>query len=293
MNKHAVNDFGILTLATSDDYLKAIGLALSCRLSNKGIPLAVACSPKLFPLLESYFDFLIPEKAGLKGFAHKVYLDQYTPFERTIFLDSDVLVFRSIIESTSAWPDQPYTACGRWKTDGFSAFGLDRKATIQRLGVSELVCIDGAGHAMFKKTQSHAVFERARFVTENYSKFAPGARYADEDVMNIVMTEMGLQPAPYGDFFSRYLSAKKGTVQMDVSESKCQFISVDTGQMFQPCMMHFAADEAPLQYGRQLWRLFSRMNVSRKGVVEMCLGDLYKLKIKSRAHALKKRILLR
>jgi len=78
--------FGFLTLATRADYLKAIGLSLSLEVSNPGVPRAVACSEDLFPLLEHYFDFLVPEVKGLKGFAHKVYLDVYTPFSKTMFL---------------------------------------------------------------------------------------------------------------------------------------------------------------------------------------------------------------
>ena len=75
--------FGILTLATPSDYLKAIGLALSLKVSNPGVPLAVACHPRIKPLLAPHFDFVIDEQPDIRGFAHKVYLDYYTPFEKT------------------------------------------------------------------------------------------------------------------------------------------------------------------------------------------------------------------
>jgi hypothetical protein len=60
--------FGILTLATPDNYRKAIGLALSLRVSNPGVPTAVACSPKLHATLAPYFDRLIDEDPTLRGF---------------------------------------------------------------------------------------------------------------------------------------------------------------------------------------------------------------------------------
>jgi len=193
--------FGFLTLATRADYLKAIGLSLSLEASNPGVPRAVACSENLFPLLDPYFDYLVPEIKGLKGFAHKVYLDVYTPFDKTMFFDSDVLVFQRVEEHIRTWPAQPYNACGKWRADGVSAFGLDRAKVAKRLGVSKLVCIDGAGHAYFDKSESFSIFERARYITERYDEFGGGAKYADEDVINMVMTEFGLEPSTYGTFF--------------------------------------------------------------------------------------------
>ena len=88
--------FGVLTLASPNDCLKAIGLSLSLKASNPGVPTAVACSPKLKAALSPFFDFVIEERPGLRGFVHKVYLDEYTPFDTTFFLDSDILLFPAL-----------------------------------------------------------------------------------------------------------------------------------------------------------------------------------------------------
>jgi hypothetical protein len=95
-------EFGVLTLATDNDYLKAIGLALSLRVTNPAVPLAIACNASVAEKAGRFFDHVIPEQAGLRGFVHKVYLDRYSPFERTLFLDSDVLVFRICSPTLSA-----------------------------------------------------------------------------------------------------------------------------------------------------------------------------------------------
>ena len=110
--------FGILTLASPSDYLKAIGLSLSLRASNPGVPTAVACSLKLKPLLTPYFDYVIEERPGLRGFVHKVYLDEYTPFDTTFFLDSDILCFRPLKPYVEVWNNPIYSACGRYHTGG-------------------------------------------------------------------------------------------------------------------------------------------------------------------------------
>ncbi|MBK9439983.1 MAG: hypothetical protein IPN53_01215 [Comamonadaceae bacterium] len=281
---------GILTLATPSDYLKAIGLALSLKITNPDLPRAVACNSSLFTLLEPYFDYCIEERCDIRGFAHKVFLDKYSPFENTLFLDSDVLVFQSVHSHVALWPDQAYSACGKYRSDGVSAFGLERSLVLRRLGVKEMVCIDGAGHAFFRKSLSGVVFDRARFITSNYSEFAGNAKYADEDVMNIVMTELGLQPAKSADFFSRYLSAVSGTINLNASEGVCEFISHDTGRLFAPCMMHFAADEAPLAYTRYLWRLYATSGVSTSGLLSLGLKDYYRQHIRNPISRLRQRL---
>jgi hypothetical protein len=72
-------EFGVLTLATDNDYLKAIGLALSLRVTNPAVPLAIACNASVAEKAGRFFDHVIPEQAGLRGFVHKVYLDRYSP----------------------------------------------------------------------------------------------------------------------------------------------------------------------------------------------------------------------
>lgn len=272
--------FGVLTLATPSDYLKAIGLALSLKVSNPGVPLAVACHPRLKHLLTPYFDHVIDEKPDIRGFAHKVYLDHYSPFEKTLFLDSDVFVFKPLAGYVQEWGDTPYVACGAYVAGGRSSFGFDRDYLLKQMGKDRLVCIDGAGHAFFCKTACESVFARAREITANYTEIGRGARYADEDVMNIVMTEFDLKPAKRYPFFSRYLSAKKGSVKMDAATGTCRFILIDTGMLFEPCMMHFAANEAPLVYTTQLWKLFSRSGVKTKGLLKMGLQDSWEQHIK-------------
>lgn len=272
--------FGILTLATPGDYLKAIGLALSARVSNPGVQLAVACSPEVAPLVSPYFDHVIEEKQGLRGFVHKVYLDEYSPFEKTFFFDSDVLLFRPVKPYAEEWGQSSYMAVGSHETGGLSCFHLDRSSMLRKLGRQYMVSIDGAGHALFTKPGCTAVFDQAREVTSNYREIAGDIRYADEDVLAIVMTMMDLPPAPIGNFFSRYFSARPGSIRMDASSGECEFIWRDTGKRFQPCMMHFAANEAPVAYTRQLIKLFRKFGVPIHGLLIMVIRDIFETKLR-------------
>lgn len=289
--------FGILTLCTQDDYLKAIGLALSLKVSNPGVPLAVACNPPhLKPLLAPHFDFVIDQRPDVRGFAQKVHLDHYTPFDRTLFLDSDILVFKSVAPFIKEWGDVPYVATGRYVTGGFSSFKFDRNALLQRMGWGRMVCIDGAGHAYFCKPECETIFNRAREITANYKEIAGDIRYADEDVMNIVLTEFGIVPPSRHPFFSRHLSAKRGTLEMDASLGKCHFVQAGSslkGQPYEPCMMHFAVNEAPLAYTRQLFKLFSKFGLPTKGLFKFWAVLFWKRHIEFPLHKALKRMVMR
>jgi hypothetical protein len=274
-------NFGILTLATPNDYLKAIGLALSLKVSNPGVPLAVACHPRLKHLLEPHFDFVVEERPDVRGFAHKVHLDHYSPFDRTLFLDSDILVFKSVAPYIQAWGDAPYIATGHYVIGGFSSFGFDRNKLLKRMGLERMVCIDGAGHAFFCKPACRGFFDRAREITSNYKEIAGNAKYADEDVMNIVMTEFSIAPPPRYPFFSRHISAKWGTWEMDAAIGKCIGALVETGMSFEPCMMHFAENEAPLAYSLQLLKLFSKFDLPTKELFKFGSKLFWKRHIKT------------
>ncbi len=280
-------EFGILTCAAPNDYLKAIGLALSVRVSNPGVPIAIACSPKLRPLLAPHFDVVVDEATGIRGFEHKVHLDRYTPFKTTMFFDSDVLIFKPVRPFAEAWGNYAFRACGHYRSDGFSSFGMDRAAALRRLGKDQLVVIDGAGHSLFRLPESGPVWDRAREITAHHNEYFGKIQYADEDVLNYVMTEFDLPPAPIGEFFSRYLSAVPGTLKMNAAEGLCTFTRVDNGQPQSPCMMHFAANEAPFPYHRQLRLLYRKFGVDPSGLWRSAWDDYYATKIHAPLHRIK------
>lgn len=283
-------EFGFLTLAIKSDYHKAIGLALSLRVSNPGIPVAIACPESIRHLVEPYFDYVINQDPNFKGFAQKVNLDRYTPFNKTLFLDSDILVFKDLKPHLETWVGAPYLACGDYVTEGSSCFDLNISNTLQILNKKRFVKIEGVGHGLFQKPDCTRFFERAREVTDNYTKYAGNAKYADEDAVSIVMTEFDYPPAPWGIFCSRYMGAKYGTMKMNAVKGECSYIRVDTGEPISPCTMHFARDEAPFAYTWQLYKLYKHFNVPTKGLLSHAFVGFYKLEIKLRLHLYKKQL---
>ena len=169
-------------------------------------------------------------------------------------------------------------------------FGLDRDAVLKKIGHDKLVVIDGAGHACFQKEASRELFALARQITANYQDYAGDIAYADEDVMSIAMTMLNLAPSPYLDFFSRYLSAVPGTLVMDSSKGICHYISTIDNEPYAPCIMHFAANEAPVAYTRELMRLFRAYNVSTRGLLALGSNDFWMTHVKPTLRTVKKKL---
>jgi hypothetical protein len=266
--------FGVLTLATPSDFPKAIGLSLSLRISNPEVKLAVACAPHLEPILTPYFNYIIHEDRTLRGFEHKVNLDRYSPFDDTFFFDSDVLVFGKFSALGKHWWEQSYSVCGRNKTDGYSCFGLDRAQTARKLGVSQMVDIDGAGHALFRSPECKPLFEKAREITKDFKRWTGTERYADEDIVAVAMTVLAIKPMPDDTFLATYVGSKKHLQAFDASKGVC--IDQDgNGRTRSPMMMHFAANQAPVAYFFQLSKLYKRFNVNRRDLVSMTIKDSY------------------
>jgi hypothetical protein len=285
--------FGILTLATPSDYRKAIGLALSLRVSNPGVPTAVACSPKVRPFVAPHFDQVIDEDPTLRGFEHKLHLDRYSPFDRTFFFDADVLVFRPLREVHADWAGHAYAACGCHASKPTSPFGLDRERVLKILGKVRFVCIDGAGHAYFEKPACNVIFDLARSIAADYSSYAGNIRLADEDVLDIAMTMLDLEPMSAEGFWSRYCSGQAGTIEMDAAHGLCRYVAVTSGRTEEPYMMHFARNEAPFVHSAQLRRLYRKFRVDGEGLRRLALDNWIEVNVAWPAKRVAKKCLRR
>lgn len=265
-----MSESGILTMCYEADWHKAIGLSLCLRARSTKLPTAVVAPETLRAKLEPYFDNFIPERTDLRGFMHKVYLDEYSPFTKTLFLDADMLVFRDPQELFDRWAGNAYMARGRSVKEGKSSFGLDRARILERLNKKSFACIDGAGHAYFEKPACHVVFNRAREVLQEYSSWAPSAAVADEDILGIVMTELDIHPELNKQVVGFPKAILKTIAPMDPVRGTCEYIDLD-GDHLNPLIMHFPRDMSPLLYHKHL-ALLSTQFQGPKGVIFRYIG---------------------
>lgn len=255
-----VTSLGVLTMCHHSDWHKAIGLAMSIRARSPGTRLAVVADESLWSRLSPYFEYLIPEISGLRGFEHKVHLDDYSPFQRTLFVDADMLAFKDISSLISRWAGSPFIARGSVVQSGTSSFGLRRDTVLQRLGKSNYSCFDGAGHYYFEKPGCRPVFERGRELIRDINKGLPGARVvADEDVFGVVATELDIEPDQRKDVVGFLGAVQRWVDRAMIVEGRCRYIDL-AGDLVEPVFLHFPRDMAPLRYHRLLSQLSKAYN---------------------------------
>ncbi len=260
---------GILTMCYEADWHKAIGLAMSLRMVKSELPVAVCCPPSLRSKVENHFDFYIPQRGDLSGFVHKLHLDEYSPFQRTLFIDADILIFRDPQELFDHWEGQPYMARGELLRESTSSFGLRRGDILAKMNKEHFSCIGGAGHAYFEKPACQPIFDRARQILLEYDQWAPGANIADEDIFGIVMTEREIFPDQRNDITAYSKIAAKNSLVVNVENGVCNFIN-SSGQKIHPLMLHFHTRANPIQYHAELTRLAKLYDV--RGVNWRTLG---------------------
>lgn len=257
-----MSESGILTMCYEADWHKAVGLSLCLRARSTKLPTAVVAPETLRAKLEPYFNHFIPERTDLRGFMHKVYLDEYSPFTKTLFLDADMLVFRDPQELFDRWAGNAYMARGRSVKEGKSSFGLDRARILERLNKESFACIDGAGHAYFEKPACHAIFDRAREVLQDYSSWAPTAAVADEDILGIVMTELDIYPEEDKQVVGFPKAILKTIAPMDPVRGNCEYIDLD-GDHLNPLIMHFPRNMSPVMYHYYLSKIAKSDNLGK------------------------------
>jgi len=270
----AESDFGVLTLATGSDAHKAAAMACSLRRCHPGISISLATPAHLVDFMKPFFDEVVPERTDIKGFEQKLYLDHYSPYERTLFLDADMYVFRDPIPVVEQWAGSAYTARGTYFTEGMSSFGLDRRRCLEKIGKDRLVVIGGAGHGYFERSRCGELFELSRSLAKDRTRFADNNwKFADEDVIGVAMTLLGLAPQEAEDLLCGP-AAPGFRVIMD--GPRCEALD-SQGRVMQPRLLHFLAKQRALLYHRMIDDIPEvRRHFGRKHLLRAAFRDLYK-----------------
>lgn len=236
------------------DWRKAIGLALSLKARGCCLPTAVVAPATLESKLSKHFDCFVPERTELSGFMHKLYLDEYSPFTKTLFVDADILALRDPTELFEKWAGMKYMTRGRTTESGTSHFGLDRAFVLRKINKTKFVVLDSAGHAYFEKPACIPVFERAREVVSDYYTWAPNAKIADEDVMGIVMTDMDIQPVSDKNIVGYPVAVKQTKRKLDAFLGQWEYIDWE-GTTLSPLFIHYFNNMSPLCHYWEIFRL--------------------------------------
>jgi hypothetical protein len=236
---------GFLTIAIGHDrYAKqAEVLSSSLKRNMPGVPLAVVTDNDR---LSGVADVIIPPlKAIPVGVAQKVWLDHYTPFEETLFIDSDCIATRPFHEELREIQQFDFSPTMERVTarNGTDEYIANLAETLQMIGGDSFPKFNGGVYFFNASARSAAVFRVAREFHENYRAYGikifdrsgPG----EETVFALALAKLGLTDL-YHDHgrLMRTPTGLKGPLAIEPLGGGCSFERYDGS--VSPAICHFA-----------------------------------------------------
>lgn len=181
----------------------------------------------------------LPSGENLRGTEFHLFIDQYSPYERTLYVDADCLLCSSDIDSI--WDElrsYSVTFPGRKLTDG--VWRVDISSVMSRYGISYVVQLNGGVFYFDRSSKSTEFFSTAQriFVTEREKasvKHHSGGGFANEPIWGITMalTESPIFP------LSRQLNVSTLRTEVWTLHSDGKVGLVKDGATWFPVFCHF------------------------------------------------------
>jgi hypothetical protein len=197
---------GYITLACgSDKYLRmAVTLALSIKLNDPTRPICLIHDEniRLDPGVEKIFDYLVlmPSEPDYVGCMNKIRLFDYSPFEKTIYIDSDSVMVKNDMEQHWKKFDGNYFNLAGTKKNSGVWYQLDLAEVCRKADVPYIVTMNSGVFYFERNARAKAFFEQVKelFVTKRdlVGRIHQGrlAQYADEPFIGLAMGLNGIMP---------------------------------------------------------------------------------------------------
>ncbi len=232
--------------------------------------------------LAALYDVRLPYKPEWgRGFDYKFFLNDYSPFERTLYIDCDCIVVGNLDHVWDVFRAVPFGVEGRQVSDG--DFDGDVAGMCRRLGVESIPRFNGGMYYFDKSDVAMAVFETAREIMSRYREFNlnPMARgfSSDEPVVAMSLATHGIQAVDDGGTTMRTPIGLRGPLHIDVLRGYCRFNK--EGIEVRPAIAHFSDWRSrSFHYNREALKLYlaRRLSVAPRtisAVVNATCNPLY------------------
>jgi hypothetical protein len=237
-----VTDVGVLTLAYGRPTFveQAKSLARSIRHRSTDVSLAVATDfePTAF---DGLFDIVIPWRFDRwPGVASKLELHDITPFETTLFIDSDCLCIRSIEPVIDYFAGQDFAVYG----GNLAEFSWGDRSGAQRAFVdaASYPSFNGGLYYFRRSPQAAEVFARAQHFFAHYDALGlrrPHGRMNDEPLISLAMASLGLRATDRPDLVVMVAPEPPAfAIDLDLLGGRCALVR--RGEIVEPEIVHFA-----------------------------------------------------
>ncbi|WOI52357.1 hypothetical protein [Parvularcula sp. LCG005] len=197
---------GYVTLAFGEQryFELALNVALSVRLKDPDRPISlIHDGQRDIAHMTPFFDQVItmPIDPQYKGFANKLRLYPFSPYDKTMFLDGDCLIVKG--DMGRHWlkaEGHAFTVAGEKRING-QWYGQDIKTLIDTLEIPYLVQMNSGVFYFEKGAEAEAFFETANRYFHNQLNGIANAngekQYADELFLGAAMGRLDIPPLKY------------------------------------------------------------------------------------------------
>jgi len=290
---------GIITMAFGKDrYIKmAKCLGKSIKRINNEVSTDIV-TDRIRENFES-FDYKIKmDKKRGNGVTQKLYLNYYSPFDTTLFIDSDCIVYRDI---NIMW--ERFDSCGEFavEIEGYARKEDDYKwsknleKTLEKSGIEKLPLYNG-GVYYFKKSEiTEKVMEKAREFYRRRKELGikpfKNSPVNEETVIGMSIEKSKIEmPTFSGKIMGKSEYEYEKIKHVNVLDGECKHIR--KGEQFNPVLIHYnIGRQTSYDYLKQIYMLeggegvFSRVNYFSKALLKSNYHD-----VKSRIKRTKERI---
>jgi hypothetical protein len=268
----------VFTIATgSQVYLRyAVNLARSFALHNKVENTSFHIITDQQCDLPADLSFVktaaLPSEAAAEGLTPKLYLDLLAPTPRSLFLDSDCLVFRDLQFVFDRFRDRPISVVGVAVADG-DWCGPPAAALCSQFGFAAMPRFNGGLYYVERGAAATKIYQTARQLRSQYDALGfhrHRAGFNEEPLVSLAMAIHAQEPiADDGSILSDLGAGLQGT-NIDVLHGKSVLYNPpppsprhkwwqSTRGAYSPAVIHFA-DGFP--YNREAFKLMLKFTMS-------------------------------
>jgi hypothetical protein len=234
-------DLGIITIAYGPKkYLKlAINLALSLELTNPDIPRAIITDAIDHPKIKKLYQFIIPinEAFGI-GLIQKLYLLDYSPFHKTLFIDSDCLVINRLINLLVLCQNHSFVVLGKQISKG--KWYMDVPLMLNKFGLPSIPKFNGGLYYFENSKTVKSIFNTAKELANKYDQYGflkLRGGINEEPLLSIAMALHSVTAIEDNGTGMRTPLGISGKFNVDFLNNYCSFIK--NGSHVSPIVVHF------------------------------------------------------
>jgi|TARA_B110000908_G_C10249487_1_gene450970 hypothetical protein len=252
---------GFMTIAFGKErYIDmALSLGRSLKLNSPNIKRAVVTDSKSVALKKIY-DFIIPLNHDYgKNVEQKLHIDKYSPFEETLFIDSDCLVFRDLEFAFDLFKGSKAIAIG---TEFFfpndTCVFADIKEVTQNLGIIKIPRFNGGVYYISKSSIQQNILIKARSFISNY-KTVGFYSFRNQGPADELLIGASIELLGHGNISDNGLLMRTpigivGDLVVDAFKGYSKFNK--SGHNVEPAIIHFAGNLVNLpEYKREIRKL--------------------------------------